>query len=139
MDLQLVLVALGCLAGGVLLGVLALWCRAGRSRAARFWVRQEAIDRPGPFPYAEGAVLVVLPLLAQLLIVIGLLVGVTSVDVLADAGLGGIYAAAVIAELILWALVLLPSVYRTVLPLWLYPSWLREQRARDRQWLRSRR
>ncbi|GAB4094878.1 hypothetical protein GCM10028787_03530 [Brachybacterium horti] len=44
---------------------------------------------------------------------------------------------AVIGELILWGAVLLMTGYRSVMPLWVYPSWLRPQRRAERERLRA--
>lgn len=137
MDVPLLLLSLVLLCAGALLGALALWCRAGRSAAARFWVRRASFDQPSGFAYSETAVLAVLPLLAQLLVVAGLVVAVSAVDALRELGLGGLYAAAVIGETLLCLVVMLLVGYRSVMPLWVYPAWLRPTRAAEKQRIRA--
>lgn len=138
MDPLLALEALAVLLIGSLLGALALWCRVGRGPRARFWVRKESFEESGPFPYGEIAVLVVLPLLAQVLIVSGLLMGLSAVDAVRDAGIGWLYATMVIGEVVLCAALLASVGYRVVLPLWIYPSWVRPERRQDREKIRAR-
>ncbi|MCW1806147.1 hypothetical protein [Brachybacterium squillarum] len=90
------------------------------------------------YAYGEIAVLVVLPLLAQTLIVGGLVAGVLGVDALRDAGASVLIPVAVIGEVILWGAALLATGYRSVMPSWVYPSWLREERRRERDLIRPR-
>lgn len=79
-----------------------------------------------------------LPAAAETLLVLGLviLVGPFLAPV-AGASLYGLLALAVLQSVILvgaWWI----NAYRWVLPLWVYPAWLREERARDREVLQSR-
>ena len=45
----------------------------------------------------------------------------------------------VIVELALWLLMLLLTVYRWILPLWMYPAWLRETRRAEVEHLKAHR
>ncbi len=122
---------LGFFGVGIICGVLVVWSRRGRSSAARWWVRPDSIDSFGrPFWYNESLALLVLPYLAQLALVAGLLTLPGVPD--------GIRATGLVAETAIGCAVL-PFGYRTVLPVHVYPPWLRAERARDREWLRASR
>lgn len=138
MDPGYVLTALLALCAGVLLGLVALLCRGGRTGWARSWARTGGVQRPGGYAYSEVTVLVVLPLVAQTLLVAGLVAGVLAVDVLRESGGTVLIPIAVIGELALWSVLLIATGYRSIMPLWVYPSWLRPQRRRERDLLRSR-
>lgn len=47
--------------------------------------------------------------------------------------------AAVILEVLIWVVLLLLIGYRSVLPLWIYPAWLRETRRAEVEHLRAQR
>ncbi|WP_374928988.1 hypothetical protein [Kytococcus sedentarius] len=129
----------GLLAGaGLLLGLLCLWWRWGRSRAARWWVRTTPVDRMRSLPLGEAMALVLLPATAVSLAVLGGVValspairegGSTATLWLAVALVGGLCALLVVARFSIW--------FRWVLPLWMYPAWLRPQRRADAEWLRQ--
>ncbi|NYF96863.1 hypothetical protein [Janibacter cremeus] len=138
MDPGNALTALIALCAGAVLALAAALCRRGRSRRARFWARTYGLDHPSGYDYREITVLVVLPLLAQTLLVWGLVAGVLSVDVLRESGATVLIPIAVIAEVILWNVLLVATVYRDIMPLWVYPSWLRSERRRERDLIRSR-
>jgi hypothetical protein len=114
------------LLGAVLLLALAWWLRAGRQPAARHWVRR--VDRTDrrwiTQHWTEATVLVVLPAAGGGLTVLALLL-------LLGETLGGLYApllvAVLVAETLVWVAVLRPR----LLPLRLYPSWLRDARAKE--------
>ncbi|MFC5276771.1 hypothetical protein [Brachybacterium sacelli] len=138
MDPVLALSASAALLLGVVLALSAMRCRSGRGGRARSWVRSEGIDARTGHAYGEVAVLVVLPLLAQSLLVAGLLMALGSVEMLRGAVVGLLVPAAVVAEVLLWIVLLLATGYRAIMPLWVYPSWLRPQRRREREVIRSR-
>ncbi len=133
-----VITALLLLGAGAVISAVAAVCRWGRGRGTRFWVQERVAGARAGYAYGEIAVLVVLPLLAQTLIVGGLVAGVLGVDALRDAGASVLIPVAVIGELILWGAALLTTGYRSVMPLWVYPSWLREERRRERDLIRPR-
>ena len=132
MDLPHLVSALLALGAGAAIALVAAVCRWGRGRVPRFWVQERSGGGRAGYAYGEIAVLVVLPLLAQTLIVGGLVAGVLGVDALREIGAPVLIPVAVIGELILWGAALLATGYRRVMPLWVYPSWLREERRRQR-------
>ena len=138
MDVVLALLALAVLLLGAAVALLAMLCRWGRGRVLRSWVRSEGIQERTGYDYGEVAVLVVLPLLAQTVLVAGALMALSSVDMLRGAVSGLLVPLAVVAEVLVWLAVLIAAGYRTIMPLWVYPSWLRPQRRREREILRSR-
>lgn len=138
MDAALALLALAVLLLGAALALLAMLCRSGRGRVLRSWARSEGIRERAGYAYGEVAVLVVLPLLAQTVLVAGALMALSSVDMLRDAVNGLLVPFAVVAEVLVWLAGLIATGYRTIMPLWVYPSWLRPQRRRERELMRSR-
>ncbi|ATG54022.1 hypothetical protein CFK41_03965 [Brachybacterium ginsengisoli] len=138
MDPVIALFAAVVVLAGVVLAAMSTYFRGGRGAGARFWVDSTPDGQRSGHRYAESAVLVVLPLLAQLLLVVGVLVGVTSIDVLRDLGVGPVIAVVVIVEVVLMVVLLTATSYRTVMPLWVYPSWLRPRRKQERDQIRSR-
>lgn len=138
MDPAYILTALLALCAGAVLALLALLCRWGRGGWARSWARTGGLQRPGGYAYGEITVLVVLPLVAQTLLVVGLVALVLSLDVLRESGGTVLIPIAVIGELVLWSVLLVATGYRSIMPLWVYPSWLRPQRRRERDLIRSR-
>lgn len=138
MDPVIALFAAVVVLAGVVLAAMSTYFRAGRGAGARFWVDSTPDGQRSGHRYAESVVLVVLPLLAQLLLVVGVLVGVTSIDVLRDLGVGPVIAVVVIVEVVLMVVLLAATSYRTVMPLWVYPSWLRPRRKQERDQIRSR-
>lgn len=115
----------------ILLG-LAAWSRRGRSRSARWWVRRVPIASAHPLTTRSETVgLVVLPYLGQLALVlaVGALPGFPP----------SLIPVAVIGEVVLLLVLLVPTAYRRVLPLALYPRWLRGERAADRATLTAMR
>lgn len=132
------LIAVLMILGGLMLAAVAVFCRTGRGAGARFWVDTTPDDQRSGHRYAEPAVLVVLPLLAQLLLVVGALVGLFSVDALRELGLEPLIAVVVIAEVVVMGVLLAATSYRTVMPLWIYPSWLRPRRRQERDQIRAR-
>lgn len=138
MQLDTALIAVLMLVAGMVLAAVAVYCRAGRGPGARSWVDTTADFQRSGHRYAESAVLVALPLLAQLLLVGGALVGLFSIDVLRELGLEPLIAVAVIAEVIVMVVLLAATSYRTVMPLWVYPSWLRPRRRQERDRIRAR-
>lgn len=111
-------------AGVVLLG-LTVWFRTGTSRAARWWVRTD--ERPSR-KAAESVALLLVPYFAQF----ALAVAIAALPVFHE-----VFAAAVLlVEFIAGAIFVSPLRYRSLLPLWLYPAWLRPQREREQDELR---
>lgn len=139
MDLSPPLVCLALLVVGLVLAGVSLWCRFGAGRSSRWWVR-EPLDGPRvSFAYSETLVLVVLSLLAQLALVGSLAIGVRLLGVLPDRVFSPVMGIVVYLEIALSMALLLATAYRDVLPLWLYPWWLRPLRAEERAALRRRR
>ena len=123
---------LGLFALALALGLLAAWSRQGRSSAARWWVRPGGIDElHRPYWYNEIIALLLVPYFAQLAVVAGILTlpGIP----------GAMVATAVIAEIGAGIAVTAPFAYRTVLPIRIYPRWLRAERTHDLEWLRAAR
>lgn len=132
------LIAVLMMLAGVVLAAGAVYCRVGRGAGARFWVDSAPDLQRSGHRYAESAVLVVMPLLAQLLLVAGALVGLFAIDALRELGLGPLIAVVVIAEIAVMGVLLAVTSYRTVMPLWVYPSWLRPRRRQERDQIRAR-
>ncbi|WP_277049793.1 hypothetical protein [Ruania albidiflava] len=115
---------------GAGLTALAVWFRVGTSRAARWWVRPVPVPFRGHDPWwaKEHIALVAVPYVAQLflLLAIGMLpqfhemvpVFLLLIEILVGGIGGGLLR------------------YRYILPLWLYPAWLRPVRAKERDELR---
>ncbi len=124
---------------GVALLITCLWWRIGTSPSARWWVRREPIDALTRRPVAEGVALVLLPVLGVTLIGAGCVAALfTAIDRYEP------WAIAILVLVVLgtgasWLVARLLVMYRTVLPLWLYPKWLRGQRRAERDWLRAHR
>lgn len=133
--LVIVLAAVAMLMIGIVMAVALAWMRWGRSRAARWWVARPLVD--SEFANApERLVLVVLPLIAQTLIVAGIALPLSGVAAATTASGGlatGILIAACALQLIIWAVVAIPTAHSSVFPLWMYPAWLRQHRAADRE------
>lgn len=138
MDPVYALTALGLLGTGAVLALAAVLCRAGPSRGARFWARTAGAARRGGHDYGEVAVLVVLPLIAQTLLVAGAVAGLLAVDLLRGPVAAVLVPFAVVAEVLVWAVLLVATGYRAIMPLWIYPAWLRPQRRHERDLIRSR-
>ncbi|WIM69358.1 hypothetical protein [Corynebacterium suedekumii] len=128
-------VGVGMIVAGLVLVGYCLWWRSGRSSSARWWMRTEPVEQMQGYPPFEALGLVWLPVAAETLMFIGALV--TLGPWLADN-----------LDLVLYPLVVLNGAqfllligarvvsYNTVLPLWIYPRWLRRERATDARWLR---
>ncbi|GAA1489177.1 hypothetical protein GCM10009626_19230 [Brachybacterium sacelli] len=122
---------------GFVLAVISAWMRRGSSRAARWWVRRVPLDEATDYANAEAIALAFTPMIAQTLIVAGLCMPVASFAV-GGSGLGStVLGAVLVVEILLWIVILLAAVYRWILPLWLYPSGLREVRRDERDRLRA--
>lgn len=131
-------VVIGLVAGtslialGVALAWVSLWWRAGRSRAARWWVS----PRPElPFanrPRFDAIALVLVPMAAETSLALAVAVMVGPVV----APISGVtLLVAVVAGLLQCALFIFAHTLfwqRLVLPLWVYPAWLRETRRQQR-------
>lgn len=115
-----------------LLASVCLWWRVGTSASARWWVRREPIEHRRTYPFSEGIALVLLPVMAETLAMLGavavlgpVLAPVEGITLVAALGAALFQAALyVIAHGATWQ--------RWILPLWAYPAWLRETRRRER-------
>lgn len=121
--------------GSVLLG-LSVWSRAGRSPASRAWARRGSAVGAG-HDYRESVVLVVVPMIGQLCLVGGVLAALGSIDAVHGATLGTLIGAVVVVEIVLCVVLLAVTSYRAVMPLWIYPAWLLEDRRRQRERIRA--
>lgn len=125
-------VGAGLILAGALLGVLCVWSRGGGSAAARWWVAKAPLPQQHTRPSLEGPALVLLPVLAETLVVLGgasvlgpvlaPVSGLTLVLVLVVA----------IFQLALYVTAHSMTWQRWILPLWVYPSWLRETRRHEK-------
>ena len=112
-------------AAGFLLAALTVWFRAGTSRAARWWVRTAD---SAPRYAAESVALLLVPYFAQFALVLAIAALAVFHEVFA--------AAVLLVEFIAGASFVAPVRYRRLLPLWLYPAWLRPEREREQAELR---
>ncbi|OFT62629.1 hypothetical protein HMPREF3159_03715 [Brachybacterium sp. HMSC06H03] len=125
-------------AGAALL-LLAAWFRWGRSTAARRWARRIHIDQAANYAAVEALALAWTPMIAQTL-----LLAAPAIPLVALLGRGSeaastVIGVLVIVELVLWMAMLLLTVYRWILPLWMYPAWLRETRRAEVEHLKAQR
>ena len=115
-----------------LLASVCLWWRVGTSASARWWVRREPIEHRRTYPFSEGIALVLLPVMAETLAMLGIVAVLGPVfapveGIALVAALGAVLFQAglyVIAHGATWQ--------RWILPLWAYPAWLCETRRRER-------
>ena len=115
-----------------LLASVCLWWRVGTSASARWWVRREPIEHRRRYPFAEGIALVLLPVLAETLAMLGIvavlgpvLAPVEGIALVAALG-------AVLFQAALYVIAHGATWQRWILPLWAYPAWLCETRRRER-------
>ncbi|PMC76345.1 hypothetical protein CJ197_04085 [Brachybacterium sp. UMB0905] len=130
--LMLLIAALaGC--AGVVLALVLAWMR--RRGASQWWVAKPLVD--SEFANApERIVLLILPLAAQTLIVGALAVLAAALAALLGAPtalINGLLLGALALEVVVWLVIAIPTAHSSVLPLWMYPAWLRGQRAADRE------
>ncbi|MGI6879314.1 hypothetical protein [Microbacterium sp. gxy059] len=121
-------VSIGAFAGSAVFVVLSCWWRAGRSPAARWWVR-DRLPWPDDRPAYDQFALVYAPRIAELLFALGVLAilgplytpvtgtGLAVALVLVQTGIIGF------AGFLGWR--------RRFPPLWVYPAWLRETRREE--------
>lgn len=121
-------VALCLVAAGISLAVACLWWRFGRSPSARWWVRTTPIPLLRTFPPFEGVVLVLLPVTAETVIALGVLVWVAPAVAATQGWALVLLVVAVLGQGAIWLVARGITAYRRVLPLWVYPGWLRETR-----------
>lgn len=133
MDLGALFVSLVCfVAGGVLL-VLSAWFRWGRSRIARWWVRRVPVEQMGYRRSASEAVaLGVTPFCAQLTAAIGIVELLRIHPGVRDLLHAPAMWTMVVGETVLAVIVMVAISNRYILPLPVYPAWLRPQRRADR-------
>ena len=110
---------------GALLAGLAVWFRVGTSAPARWWV---CAERGPSRKVAESVALLLTPYFAQF----ALCLAVAALPVFHEV----FVAAVLLAEFILGAIYVSPMRYRQLLPLWLYPAWLRPEREQEQDELR---
>ena len=111
-----------------LLASVCLWWRVGTSASARWWVRREPIEHRRTYPFSKGIALVLLPVMAKTLAMLGVVVVLAPVEgITLVAALG-----AVLFQAILFVIAHGATWQRWILPLWAYPAWLRETRRRER-------
>lgn len=110
---------------GLLLAALTVWFRIGTSPAARWWVGTD--QRPSR-KVAESVALLLVPYFAQL----ALAVGIAALPVFHDV----LPAAVLLVEFLIGAVFISPLRYRRLLPLWMYPAWLRPEREQEQDELR---
>lgn len=139
MDYGSILASLFFLALGCLLTLLAVWFRIGTSRAARWWVRRGIpLERMSFAASAsEGVALGMTPYLAQLMWAVALIAATHVHPGVRDAVFQPVMWTVVIAEQVLALIVLVPISNRRILPLFIYPAWLRPTRREERQYLNS--
>ena len=138
MDLSSLVVAVLCAGAAALLLLLSAWFRWGGSGAARWWVRRHPVERASFASSApEALALGVLPYLAQLMAAIAVVAALYVVPELRDLIFPPVMWVVVIGEVILAIAVLVPLSNRRILPLPVYPGWLRPQRRAEREWLRA--
>lgn len=119
------MLSLGLGAAGLLLAALTVWFRTGTSRAARWWLRT---GNSGSRYAAESVALLLVPYFAQ----VALVVAIAALPVFHQVLAAGV----LLVEFILGAIFVAPVRYRRLLPLWLYPAWLRPEREREQDELR---
>lgn len=140
MDLISLVAAALCAVVALVLLVLSAWCRWGRSRAARWWVRRHPVDRTSFASSApEALALGVLPYLAQLMAAVALVAAVHVVPSVREVVFAPVMWTVVIGEVVLGLAVLVPLSNRRILPLFVYPGWLRPHRRAERRWLDAHR
>lgn len=122
---------------GLLFAAACVWWRRGRSRRARWWVRSTPVHLMERFPPLEAVALALAPVFAQTLVAMGVLVGLGPTLSRELSTMLGPLVVALLLQSMLWIFVWGISAYRWVLPIWVYPAWLREQRRADATWLRK--
>lgn len=138
MDVSSLVAAALCAVVALALLVLSVWFRWGGSRAARWWVRRHPVDRASFASSApEALALGVLPYLAQLMAAVALVAMVHVAPAVREVLFSPMMWTVVIGELILGIAVLVPLSNRRILPLFVYPGWLRPLRRDEREWLRT--
>ncbi len=119
---------LGLLGAG--LAALAIWFRTGTTRAARWWECTDAgqLRHFGSTWAMEHLALVAVPYLAQLF----LLLAVATLPVFHPA----VALMLLLVEIVVGGIMGGLLRYRYILPLWMYPAWLRPVREREQAELR---
>lgn len=140
MDVSSLVAAALCAMAAVVLLLLSAWFRWGGSRVARWWVRRHPIDRASFASSApEALALGVLPYLAQLMAAVAVVAMIHVVPAVREPLFTPVMWMTVVGEVVLAIAVLVPLSNRRILPLFVYPGWLRPQRRAERQWLDGRR
>lgn len=138
MDVSSLVAAALCAMVSLALLVLSAWCRWGGSRAARWWVRRHPVDRASFASSApEALALGVLPYLAQLTAAVALVAMVHVAPAVREVLFAPLMWTVVIGEVVFGIAVLVPLSNRRILPLFVYPGWLRPLRRDERDWLRA--
>lgn len=123
---------------GAALLLLAAWFRWGRSTAARRWARRKDIDQAADYANLEALALAWTPMLGQTLLLAGPAIPLVTLLGIGTSAANTVTGLLIVVELGAWIAMLLMTVYRWILPLWMYPSWLREIRRREADCLRAR-
>lgn len=131
------LIGLLLLVFGVVLLALAIWFRRGRSAASRHWARRRSIDETVTYAVVEGIVLGLTPMLAQTLIVAGIAVPLAVILGVDSAAATVMFWVILVLEICLWSVTWVLITYRWILPLWMYPGWLRGTRRAEVEYLRA--
>lgn len=138
MDVAVALVVGLLVAGaGAALLLLAAWCRRGRSAASRWWVRRGGLEHASLYLTRETFALAWVPMLAQTLLLAGPAIPLVALLGSGTAAGSTTIGMLVVVELVLWMAVLFMTGYRWVLPLWMYPDWLREVRRGEVEQMRA--
>lgn len=124
-------VGVGLIVAGALLGVLCLWSRAGRSPSARWWVAKAPIPQQRTRPPLEGVGLVILPMIAETLVVLGFVAMLGPVLAPVSGLILVLVLVVAISQLVFYVTAHSMTWQRWILPLWVYPAWLRETRRQE--------
>ena len=122
---------------GAAVSLLAAWFRWGRSTAARRWARRKHIDQAADYANLEALALAWTPMLGQTLLLAGLVVPLVALLGIGTPAAKAVIGLLMVLELGAWIVMLLMTVYRWILPLWMYPGWLREIRRAEVDHLRG--
>lgn len=120
-----------------LLASVCLWWRVGTSAAARWWVRREPIQHRRPYPFSEGIALVLLPVLAETIAMLGVVAVLGPMFAPVEGVTLAVALGAVLFQAALYVIAHWATWQRWILPLWIYPAWLRETRRAEVEQLRA--
>lgn len=118
-----------------LLAALCVWWRVGSSASARWWVRREPIQQLRTRPFFEGIALVLLPVLAETIAMLGVVAVLGPMFAPVEGVALAVTLGVVLFQAILYLVAHAATWQRWILPMWAYPSWLRETRRQERELL----